>query len=324
MDVNNGKIVMFPNMTSLEARQMNATKKASYYYSIEGVDATEQVFSYTYTGSNTSIQLKPSYDEGGGRTGRPLLVKITNGSKVYNFASSTFPTGLTVTGTHTYNAAGFTELGDDCVITIPVAKGDTIQVQTFLNGNSWNNGGWYYSDLRKYANEKYFYLLPGLVQALIVSEARKNTIGNYVSQVSYTYNGAPASSINVEALDTFDPSLLKKTETLANSKEIYITSYDKVYLLNDAEISALAANAANFPVYAKEGNTLKVFIDNDSRIRRRPAEAFNPDNQFYWLSTTYVDYNNGFGAVDKDGKWNQGYPAYSYFPCAFAFTLGAD
>ena len=324
MDVNNGKIVMFPNMTSLEARQMNATKKASYYYSIDGVDATEQVFSYTYTGSNTSIQLKPSYDEGGGRTGRPLLVKITNGSKVYNFASSTFPTGLTVTGTHTYNAAGFTELGDDCVITIPVAKGDTIQVQTFLNGNSWNNGGWYYSDLRKYANEKYFYLLPGLVQALIVSEARKNTIGNYVSQVSYTYNGAPASSINVEALDTFDPSLLKKTETLANSKEIYITSYDKVYLLNDAEISALAANAANFPVYAKEGNTLKVFIDNDSRIRRRPAEAFNPDNQFYWLSTTYVDYNNGFGAVDKDGKWNQGYPAYSYFPCAFAFTLGAD
>ena len=118
-----------------------------------------------------------------------------------------------------------------------------------------------------------------------------------------------------------------------NNTSTFITDTDKVWIPNNAEISKIAMDVDRYPIYAQEGSTFAVFTDDPSRVRKRPEEAINVDNQHYWLASTYIEYvdednqefisyPNGFGAVNSEGKWNSNYPAYSYFPCAFAIFVG--
>jgi hypothetical protein len=308
-------IDLLPAYTSVQAYQMNSQKRKSYCYTINGIDADSDTFTYEYTGNSDYIVLAPQFNSID-RLGRPLLTTITvttgGQTKTYDFTKgATLPSGIefeSTDGELIYNEAGFTELSGNVSIRIPVSNSSVVKIETFLKGESWNNGGWFYSELRERANDEFYNSLPGLMQALVTPKKRVNSIGNY-TDIEITYDGDDGTSTaELKAM---------------NDEDIFITTEDKIWILNNAEVTSIAADVDKYPVYAKEGSTFSVFTGNDSRVRHRPETALNPKNEFYWLGSTYVDYANGFGAVDKNGKWNQGYPAYSYFPCAFAIEMSA-
>lgn len=337
-DMTSNGISLLTNTLSLKAYQMNSQPRKAYCYKIGNIDADSDNFVYEHTDNTTSVVLAPTFNKVD-RLGRPLLTKITvvNGDQavIYDLTQSKLPSGLTLTknnGDAVYNAAGFTELTNDATLTIPVTKGATVRINTFLKGESWNNGGWWYSELREVANNEIYNLLPGLVQAVLTPKVRKNSIGNYAE---IQYGGGPslaATSDEEKFFNDYWSNSNTGTSIKMNNTSTFINSEDKVWIPNNAEISKIATDVDRYPIYAQEGSTFAVFTDDPSRVRKRPEEAINADNQHYWLSSTYIEYvdednqefisyPSGFGAVNSEGKWNSNYPAYSYFPCAFAIQI---
>lgn len=339
-DMSDSGITLLTNMLSLKAYQMNSQERKAYCYKIGNIDADSDNFVYEHTEDTTSVIIAPTFNKVD-RLGRPLFTKITvtsadGSSIVYDLTQSKLPSGIILTknnGNAIWNAAGFTELAGDATLTIPVTKGATIRINTFLKGASWNNGGWWYSELREIANNDIYNLLPGLVQAVISPKTRKNSVGNYTEIQVTGGTSLAAESDEEKFFNDYWSNSNTGTIIKMNNTSTFITDTDKVWIPNNAEISKIAMDVDRYPIYAQEGSTFAVFTDDPSRVRKRPEEAVNVNNQHYWLASTYIEYvdednqefisyPSGFGAVNSEGKWNSNYPAYSYFPCAFAIFIG--
>lgn len=317
---NSDSIDLLMTNLSKDGYYYNKNKKFAYSYEYDGIVASSDTEIYTCEKTNSIIKAYVSTDGAWG--GRPLISKITNvtQSKVYNFNNNRLPAGLSASGELIFNAAGFVEIPVGSSITIPATVGNQIKIETFIKGKSWNNGGWYLSDIRTDANNDFYNLLPIELQRMMIPKTRKSTIGNYVSTVSYEYGG----DIEHETQVTFDESLLTKHIIAGNDEDNYITSEDLIWLPNDAEISVIAADANKYPIYAKEGSTFAIFVTDADRKKKSSELATNKKCKLYFLSTTYTDYNNSVGAVNEDGEWQEGLAAYSTLPCAFGLTLGVE
>jgi len=278
-------ITLLTNMLSLKAYQMNSQERKAYCYKIGNIDADSDNFVYEHTEDITSVTIAPTFNNVD-RLGRPLLTKITvtspdETSVVYDLTQSKLSSGVTLTknnGDAVWNAAGFTELTEDATLTIPVVKGATVRINTFLKGESWNNGGWWYSELRDIANNDIYNLLPGLVQAVISPKSRKSSVGNYAEIQVTGGTSLAAESDEEKFFNDYWSNSNTGTTIKMNNTSTFITDMDKVWIPNNAEISKIAMDVDRYPIYAQEGSTFAVFTDDPSRVRRRPEEAVNIDN----------------------------------------------